>query len=233
MVGLADKVGGGDVDVGGDIARQVEAEEDSDEGSEMDGDGKQVEEVGGSGGVLGKVQEEELVVEGDNAEGRGLAEGGELVQETPQPVGDRAWVMGNWVGCKLAGKGVLVGRGGVDGGVVIVLLLSASEVVEMVEAGRKQGQEKLEVVSMGLEMLEVGYMGLTREREGGLGFLEDLPGEGMECTRGKAQQRGGRMEVVKPDSQNGDVAPWVPDGDWSPKDGEDGQWDVEAHQLDE
>ena len=129
---------------------------------------------------------------------------------------------GNWVGCKLAGKAVLVGREGVDGGLVIVLSSSTFEAVETVEAGQKQGQEKLEAVSMGLEMLEVGYMGQEKEREGGRGFLEDLPGEGKECTQGKAQQRDGRMEVVELGLQNGDAAPWVPDGDWTPKDSEHG-----------
>ena len=69
---LEDKVGGGVVDVGGDIARQVEVEEDSDEGSEMEGDGKQVKEVGDSDGELGKVQVQEgrmVQEEGDNAKG--------------------------------------------------------------------------------------------------------------------------------------------------------------------
>ena len=140
---------------------------------------------------------------------------------------------GNWVGCKLAGKAVLVGREGVDGGLVIVLSSSTFEAVETVEAGQKQGQEKLEVVSMGLEMLEVGYMGQEKEREGGRGFLEDLPGEGKECTRGRAQQRHGRIEVVESELRKGDVAPWVPHGDWTQKDGGDGQWDDEARQLDE
>ena len=126
---------------------------------------------------------------------------------------------GNWVGCKLAGKAVLVGREGVDGGLVIVLSSSTFEAVETVEAGQKQGQEKLEVVSMGLEMLEVGYMGQEKEREGGRGFLEDLPGEGKECTQGKAQQRDGRMGVVESGHPKGDADSWVPEGDWTPKDG--------------
>ena len=41
------------------------------------------------------------------------------------------------------------------------------------------------------------------------------------------------MEVVGLENRKGDAAPWVPDGDWTPKDGEDGQWEDEAHQLDE
>ena len=76
---LEDKAGGGVVDVGGDIARQVEVEEDSDEGSEMEGDGKQVKEVGDSDGELGKVQVQEgqmVQEEGDNAKGmRDLEDG--------------------------------------------------------------------------------------------------------------------------------------------------------------
>ena len=63
--------------------------------------------------------------------------------------------------------------------------------------------------------------------------MEDLPGEGKECTRGRAQQRDGRIEVVESELRKGDVAPWVPHGDWTQKDGGDGQWDDEARQLDE
>ena len=130
-----------DVIVGGDIARQGEAEEDSDEGSEMEGDGKQVEEVVGSDGELGMVQVlEELTAqeEVDNAEvGRDLEEeqdgrrgmerdeAGKLDQEVQQPVGGREQVMGSLVGCKLVGKVGLVGKGGVDWGLVVVVVASA------------------------------------------------------------------------------------------------------------
>ena len=68
------------------------------------------------------------------------------------------------------------------------------------------------------EKLEGVGMGLEEERDGGRGFLEDLPGEGMECTRGRAQQRDGRIEVVESGLRKGDVAPWVQ----TPVDGEDG-----------
>ena len=104
-VGVEDKVEVGAVDVGGGIARQGEAEEDSDEVSEMGGAGKQVEEVEGIDGEMGKVQEELVVQEeGDNAEERGgLEDGGgvelvgegKLARELQQPVGGRAGVMGN------------------------------------------------------------------------------------------------------------------------------------------
>ena len=104
-VGVEDKVEVGAVDVGGGIARQGEAEEDSDEVSEMDGAGKQVEEVEGIDGEMGKVQEELVVQEeGDSAEERGDLEGGggvelvgegKLARELQQPVGGRAGVMGN------------------------------------------------------------------------------------------------------------------------------------------
>ena len=130
-----------DMVVGGGIARQGEAEEDSDEGSEMEGDGKQVEEVVGSDGELGMVQVlEELTAqeEVDNAEvGRDLeeeqdgrrgmerAEAGKLVQEVQQHVGGREQVMGSLVGCKLVGKVGLVGRGGVDWGLVVVVVVLA------------------------------------------------------------------------------------------------------------
>ena len=130
-----------DVIVGGDIARQGEAEEDSDEGSEMEGDGKQVEEVVGSDGELGMVQVlEELTAQEEvgNAEvGRDLEEeqdgrrgmerdeAGKLDQEVQQPVGGREQVMGSLVGCKLVGKVGLVGRGGVDWGLVVVVVVLA------------------------------------------------------------------------------------------------------------
>ena len=137
-----------------------------------------------------------------------------LVRELQQPVGGRVGVMGNWVGCKLAGRGGLVGRGGVDWGLVIVLLVSASEVVERVKASHK-----LEAVCMGLEKVEVVCMELEKEREGGRGFLQDLPDEKKECIRERAQQRDGRTEVVESGLRKGDGAPWGPDGDWTPQDG--------------
>ena len=147
-----------------------------------------------------------------------------LVRELQQPVGGRVGVMGNWVGCKLAGRGGLVGRGGVDWGLVIVLLVLASEVVERVKASHKleavcMGQERLEVVCMGQEKVEVVCMELEKEREGGRSFLQDLPDEKMECIRERAQQRDGRTEVVESGLRKGDGAPWGPDGDWTPQDG--------------
>ena len=86
-----------------------------------------------------------------------------------------------------------------------------------VEASHKQGQEKLEVGHMGLEKLEVVHMGLEKEREGERGFLQDLPGEGQECTQGKAQQRDERKG--ESGHRKGDADSWVPEGDWTPKDG--------------
>ena len=102
-----------------------------------------------------------------------------------------------------------MGRGGVDWGLVVLVVVWACAVVERVEASHKQGQEKLEVVSMGLE----------KETEGGSGFLQDLLGEGQGCTQGKAQQRDGRMGVVESGHPKGDADSWVPEGDWTPKDG--------------
>ena len=61
--------------------------------------------------------------------------------------------MGSLVGCKLVGKVGLGGRGGVDWGLVVVVVVWAYVVVERVEASCKQGQEKLVVVGMGLELL--------------------------------------------------------------------------------
>ena len=82
-----------------------------------------------------------------------------------------------------------------------MLLVSASEVVERVKASHK-----LEVVCMDQQKVEV----------------EDLPDEGKECIREKAQQRDGRTGVVESGLQKGDGVPWVLDGDWTPQDGEDG-----------
>ena len=94
-----------------------------------------------------------------------------------------------------------MGKGGVDWGLVILLLVSASEVVERVKASHK-----LEAVCMDQEKVEV----------------EDLPDEGKECIREKAQQRDGRTEVVESGLQKGDGVLWARDGDWTPQDGEDG-----------
>ena len=92
-------------------------------------------------------------------------------------------------------------------------------VVETAEVSYKQDQEKLEVGHMGLEKLEVVHMGLEKEREGERGFLQDLPGEGQECTQGKAQQRDERKGVVESGHRKGDADSWVPGGDWTPMDG--------------
>ena len=110
-----------------------------------------------------------------------------------------------------------MGKGGVDWGLVILLLVSASEVVERVKASHK-----LEAVCMDQEKVEVVCMELEKEREGGRSFLQDLPDEGKECIREKAQQRDGRTEVVESGLQKGDGVLWVRDGDLTPQDGEDG-----------
>ena len=47
--------------------------------------------------------------------------------------------MGSLVDCKLVDKVGLVGRGGVDQGLVVVVLVLAYEVVERVEPSHKQG----------------------------------------------------------------------------------------------
>ena len=88
------------------------------------------------------------------------------------------------------------------------------------EVSYKQDQEKLEVGHMGLEKLEVVHMGLEKEREGERGFLQDLPGEGQECTQGKAQQRDEmKGESVESGHRKGGADSWVPGGDWTPRDG--------------
>ena len=122
VVGVEGRVG--DDVVGGNVATLEEAEEDDGEGLAMDGVGEQVEGVGGSDEELGMVLVEVVVqVVGDNAEdggGMGLAEVDRMDLEV-QHVDDKVGVMGNWVDCKLAGKGGLVGRGGVGQGLVMGL----------------------------------------------------------------------------------------------------------------
>ena len=142
VVGVEGRVG--DDVVGGNVATLEEAEEDDGEGLAMDGVGEQVEGVGGSDEELGMVLVEVVVqVVGDNAEdggGMGLAEVDRMDLEV-QHVDDKVGVMGNLVDCKLAGKGELVGRGGVGQGLVMGLLW-AWEVKERVMQRKVQEAEK-------------------------------------------------------------------------------------------
>ena len=165
VVGVEGRVG--DDVVGGNVATLEEAEEDDGEGLAMDGVGEQVEGVGGSDEELGMVLVEVVVqVVGDNAEdggGMGLAEVDRMDLEV-QHVDDKVGVMGNWVGCKLAGKGGLVGRGGVGQGLVMGLLW-AWEVKERVMQRKVQEAEKRELVRMGVERVVVACVGLE-EGEG-------------------------------------------------------------------
>ena len=159
--------GVGDDVLGGNVATLEEAEEDDGEGLAMDGVGEQVEGVGGSDEELGMVLVEVVVqVVGDNAEdggGMGLAEVDRMDLEV-QHVDDKVGVMGNWVDCKLAGKGGLVGRGGVGQGLVMGLLW-AWEVKERVMQRKVQEAEKRELVRMGVERVVVACVGLE-EGEG-------------------------------------------------------------------
>ena len=165
VVGVEGRVG--DDVVGGNVATLEEAEEDDGEGLAMDGVGEQVEGVGGSDEELGMVLVEVVVqVVGDNAEdggGMGLAEVDRMDLEV-QHVDDKVGVMGNWVGCKLAGKGGLVGRGGVGQGLVMGLSW-AWEVKERVMQRKVQEAEKRELVRMGVERVVVACVGLE-EGEG-------------------------------------------------------------------
>ena len=165
VVGVEGRVG--DDVVGGNVATLEEAEEDDGEGLAMDGVGEQVEGVGGSDEELGMVLVEVVVqVVGDNAEdggGMGLAEVDRMDLEV-QHVDDKVGVMGNWVDCKLAGKGGLVGRGGVGQGLVMGLLW-AWEVKERVMQRKVQEAEKRELVRMGVERVVVACVGLE-EGEG-------------------------------------------------------------------
>ena len=159
--------GVGDDVLGGNVATLEEAEEDDGEGLAMDGVGEQVEGVGGSDEELGMVLVEVVVqVVGDNAEdggGMGLAEVDRMDLEV-QHVDDKVGVMGNWVDCKLAGKGGLVARGGVGQGLVMGLLW-AWEVKERVMQRKVQEAEKRELVRMGVERVVVACVGLE-EGEG-------------------------------------------------------------------
>ena len=165
VVGVEGRVG--DDVVGGNVATLEEAEEDDGEGLAMDGVGEQVEGVGGSDEELGMVLVEVVVqVVGDNAEdggGMGLAEVDRMDLEV-QHVDDKVGVMGNWVDCKLAGKGGLVARGGVGQGLVMGLLW-AWEVKERVMQRKVQEAEKRELVRMGVERVVVACVGLE-EGEG-------------------------------------------------------------------
>ena len=165
VVGVEGRVG--DDVVGGNVATLEEAEEDDGEGLAMDGVGEQVEGVGGSDEELGMVLVEVVVqVVGDNAEdggGMGLAEVDRMDLEV-QHVDDKVGVMGNLVDCKLAGKGGLVGRGGVGQGLVMGLLW-AWEVKERVMQRKVQEAEKRELVRMGVERVVVACVGLE-EGEG-------------------------------------------------------------------
>ena len=165
VVGVEGRVG--DDVVGGNVATLEEAEEDDGDGLAMDGVGEQVEGVGGSDEELGMVLVEVVVqVVGDNAEdggGMGLAEVDRMDLEV-QHVDDKVGVMGNWVDCKLAGKGGLVARGGVGQGLVMGLLW-AWEVKERVMQRKVQEAEKRELVRMGVERVVVACVGLE-EGEG-------------------------------------------------------------------